>query len=118
MAKPGETMSLPGFPQPAKGRGQLFVGLIYPTREAPWDAAVALRIGEKKIAPDVVTARFTHFYAIWFDAPAGQGMLELTSKFWTTDSPTAVDVPERRTAVRMKIPIVRKPTLKVTAAST
>jgi hypothetical protein len=65
-----------------------------------------------------VTARFTHFYAIWFDAPAGQGMLELTSKFWTTDSPTAVDVPERRTAVRMKIPIVRKPTLKVTAAST
>ena len=55
MAKPGETMSLPGFPQPAKGRGQFFVGLVYPGLEAPWDAAVALRIGEKKIAPDVVT---------------------------------------------------------------
>jgi hypothetical protein len=114
MAKPGETVRLPGFPQPAKGRGQLLVGFVYPAREPPWDVAVALRIGEKKIAPDVVTARFTHFYAIWFDAPAGQGTLELTSKFWTTDSSASIEVPERRTAARMKIPLVRKPTLKVT----
>jgi len=110
----GETSRLSGFLQPAKGRGQLLVGLMYPAREPAWDAAIALRIGEKTLPPDVVTARFTHFYAVWFDAPAGQGTLEVTSKFWTTDSAATIEVPERRTAVQMKIPLIRKPALRVT----
>ena len=113
-AKAGESVTLAGLPLPARGRGQLFVGLVYPNVEAPWDAAILLRVGEKKLAPDVVTARYAHFYAIWFDVPAGQGTLELESKYWTTDSRTTFEVPERGTAVRMKIPIVRRPTLKVT----
>ena len=113
LGKAGETSRLSGFPQPARGRGQLLVGLVYPARQPAWDAAIALRIGERTVPPDVVTARFTHVYAVWFDAPAGQGALVVTSKFWTTDSAAAIEVPERRTAVRMRIPLARKPTLKV-----
>jgi hypothetical protein len=117
LAKPGETITLDGFPTPARGRGQLLLGLIYPDQQAPWDVTVTLRLESRDITPDVVIQRFSHVYAMWFDAPAGAGTLRVASKFWTTAGEVKTVVPERRTALQMKIPLIGKPSLKVMLSS-
>jgi hypothetical protein len=113
-AAPGKTVSLPGFPRLAKGRGQLSVDFEYASRDAPHDLAVALRVGETVLRPDeVVSAHPDRHFAVWYDVPSGTGTLEVTSRYWSLGVAGLVEVPDRDLLVRRAIPLLRRPTLKV-----
>ncbi len=112
-AREGQTVALKEFRRLANGRGQLFVGLLYPGKDAPWDAELVLQVAGSSIRPDGSSLRGTHYYAIWYDVPAGAATLSVKSKFWTLGQQVQVNVPERETAAKMKVPLLRKPLLKV-----
>lgn len=114
-ATAGESVPLESPPRLGRKRGQLLAGFKYPNREPAHDLSVSLRVGEKVVPPDaVVTVHPDRHFAVWYDAPAGTGRLELMSKLWTaTAGDLSVDVPERGTNVVWAIPVVRRPEVRV-----
>lgn len=112
--KPSETLALRGLPRLPKGRGQLFVDLVYPSRDAPHDLSIALKVGDSVFRPDAaVSVHPDRHFAVWYDVPSGPGTLEVTSKFWTLAGPDAVEVLDRALSVRKAIPLARRPSLNV-----
>jgi hypothetical protein len=109
VAKPGETIALAGLPKLVKGRGQLFVDLVYPARDVAHDVSVALRRADLLAPPDaVVKSHPDRHFAVWYDVPAGPASLEVVSPNWAVGGPVAVTVPDQAISTKRAIPLVRR----------
>jgi hypothetical protein len=114
---PGAEEPLPEFPSMPRGRGQLFVGVIYSnpekSREGARDAKLTWVMGTTAVRPDVVIQAASRVDSFWLDAPAGRGRIEVDSKSWSSVRPIEAEVPERAAIGIPSVPLVPRPDLNV-----
>ena len=115
--RPGERVPLVIPPSPAKGRGQLFCGFLFPKpseKGGYGDFGARMISGDATVPPSlVITADRWRYYAFWFDAPAGPFRIETGSKEWTSSRPVSGEIPDRGSLSLPEIPVIQKPSLKV-----
>jgi hypothetical protein len=113
----GERVPLAIPPSPAKGRGQLFCGFLFPKPSEKGgyrDFGARLISGDVAVPPSlVITADLWRYYAFWLDAPAGPFRIETGAKDWTSSWPVTGEIPDRGSVSLPEIPVIQKPSLKV-----
>ncbi len=111
--KPQEVLRLPGLSSPLRGHGQAFLGFAFGSEGGPEDVAVFLERGGVKHPPDAFTGLGSRLWALWLSQASGRSVLRIESRAWQLSGAVDIDVPERGTLVRMRIPLTKKPSLDV-----
>ena len=114
--EPGQHLELPANPPMARGRGQLVVSLLFPTRQTP-DGSRGLDVrwrSEGRTQPPDLAVRSDpwRWTGFWFDLPAGEGAVEMDSKTWTLAQVAKVLVPDRGVGFANELKLIPRPRLR------